>query len=81
MSGEPTQHSGAARHTRPSRRDAFRAAGGGMALEVVTLPVFDVDRAKRFHEGLRWRLDAEFDFGDARAVRLTTRLPGRTRTD
>ncbi|HXU63926.1 MAG TPA: VOC family protein [Polyangia bacterium] len=30
-----------------------------MKLEVVTVPVADVDRAKRFYEQLGWRLDAE----------------------
>jgi catechol 2,3-dioxygenase-like lactoylglutathione lyase family enzyme len=35
-----------------------------MKLEVVTLPVSDVDRAKSFYEGLGWRLDAEFHLGD-----------------
>jgi len=29
-------------------------------LEVVVLPVSDVDRAKRFYAGLGWRLDADF---------------------
>ena len=29
-----------------------------MKLEVVTLPVSDVDRAKRFYQSLGWRLDA-----------------------
>jgi catechol 2,3-dioxygenase-like lactoylglutathione lyase family enzyme len=41
-------------------------------LEVVTLPVSDVDRAKRFYEGLGWRCDADIVAGDAfRAVQLT----------
>lgn len=31
-----------------------------MKLEVVVLPVSDVDRAKRFYEHLGWRLDADF---------------------
>jgi predicted enzyme related to lactoylglutathione lyase len=31
-----------------------------MKLEVVTIPVSDVDRAKRFYIGLGWRLDADF---------------------
>jgi len=31
-------------------------------LEVVVVPVSDVDRAKRFYEGLGWRLDADFPF-------------------
>jgi catechol 2,3-dioxygenase-like lactoylglutathione lyase family enzyme len=35
-----------------------------MALEVVTVPVSDVDRAKRFYQGLGWRLDADFAVGD-----------------
>jgi catechol 2,3-dioxygenase-like lactoylglutathione lyase family enzyme len=43
-----------------------------MKLEVVTLPVSDVDRAKRFYLGLGWRLDADLAFGDdIRAVQLT----------
>ena len=40
-------------------------------LEVVTIPVSDVDRAKRFYEGLGWRLDADFAKGDWRVVQLT----------
>ena len=43
-----------------------------MKLEVVTLPVSDVDRAKCFYAGLGWRLDADIAVGDAfRAVQLT----------
>jgi catechol 2,3-dioxygenase-like lactoylglutathione lyase family enzyme len=43
-----------------------------MKLEVVTLPVSDVDRAKRFYQSLGWRLDADIVRGDAfRAVQLT----------
>jgi len=43
-----------------------------MKLEVVTLPVSDVDRATRFYEGLGWRCDADIVAGDAfRAVQLT----------
>jgi catechol 2,3-dioxygenase-like lactoylglutathione lyase family enzyme len=34
-------------------------------LEVVVLPVSDVDRAKQFYESLGWRLDADFP-GDGR---------------
>jgi catechol 2,3-dioxygenase-like lactoylglutathione lyase family enzyme len=40
-------------------------------LEVVTIPVSDVDRAKRFYEGLGWRLDADFAKDDWRVVQLT----------
>ncbi len=43
-----------------------------MNLEVVTLPVADVDRAKRFYQSLGWRLDADIVRGDAfRVVQLT----------
>ena len=34
------------------------ALGVDMKLEVVTLPVSDVDRAKSFYQSLGWRLDA-----------------------
>jgi catechol 2,3-dioxygenase-like lactoylglutathione lyase family enzyme len=43
-----------------------------MKLEVVALPVSDVDRAKRFYESLGWRLDIDLVRGDAfRVVQLT----------
>ena len=43
-----------------------------MKLEVVTLPVSDVDRAKRFYQCLGWRLDADIVRGDHfRAVQFT----------
>jgi catechol 2,3-dioxygenase-like lactoylglutathione lyase family enzyme len=43
-----------------------------MKLEVVTVPVSDVDRAKRFYQSLGWRLDADIVVGDNfRAVQLT----------
>jgi catechol 2,3-dioxygenase-like lactoylglutathione lyase family enzyme len=42
-----------------------------MKLEVVTLPVSDVDRAKRFYLSLGWRLDADIVVGDFRGVQLT----------
>src|SRR5580693_9818642 len=35
-----------------------------MKLEVVVIPISDVDRAKRFYDGLGWRLDADFASGD-----------------
>jgi catechol 2,3-dioxygenase-like lactoylglutathione lyase family enzyme len=35
-----------------------------MKLEVVVIPVSDVDRAKRFYSDLGWRLDADFAAGD-----------------
>jgi len=43
-----------------------------MKLEVVTLPVSDVDVAKRFYQSLGWRLDADIVAGNAfRVVQLT----------
>jgi catechol 2,3-dioxygenase-like lactoylglutathione lyase family enzyme len=41
-------------------------------LEVVVVPVSDVDRAKEFYAGLGWRLDADFAFDNGfRIVQLT----------
>jgi catechol 2,3-dioxygenase-like lactoylglutathione lyase family enzyme len=43
-----------------------------MKLEVVVIPVSDVDRAKHFYGGLGWRLDADFAAGDDyRVVQFT----------
>ena len=48
-----------------------------MRLEVVALPVSDVDRAKQFYTGLGWREDADFDVSESfRVVQLTP--PGST---
>ena len=40
------------------------AAAVDLKLEVVIIPVSDVDRAKRFYESLGWRLDGDFTDGD-----------------
>ena len=43
-----------------------------MKLEVVVLPVADVDRAKDFYTSLGWRVDADFATGeDFRVVQFT----------
>ncbi len=43
-----------------------------MKLEVVAIPVSDVDRAKEFYGRLGWRLDADFPFDNGfRVVQLT----------
>jgi catechol 2,3-dioxygenase-like lactoylglutathione lyase family enzyme len=48
------------------------AETAGMLLEVVTLPVSDVDRAKAFYQNLGWRLDADIVRGDAfRVIQFT----------
>jgi len=47
-------------------------AAADQKVEVVALPVSDVDRAKRFYEGLGWRVDADFANGqDWRVVQMT----------
>jgi catechol 2,3-dioxygenase-like lactoylglutathione lyase family enzyme len=59
LSGEPTSASQS-------------ALGVDMKLEVVTLPVADVDRAKRFYESLGWRLDIDLVVSDdLRTVQFT----------
>src|SRR3954447_7188552 len=59
VSGEPTSGT-------PS------AQGVDMNLEVVTLPVSDVDRAKSFYESLGWRLDIDLVVSDdVRTVQFT----------
>ena len=51
---------------------AESALGVDMNLEVVTLPVADVDRSKAFYESLGWRLDIDLVVGDAvRTVQFT----------
>ena len=49
------------------------ARGVDMKLEVVVIPVSDVDRAKRFYGGLGWRLDADYASEDGyfRVIQFT----------
>jgi catechol 2,3-dioxygenase-like lactoylglutathione lyase family enzyme len=48
------------------------AATIGMKLEVVVIPVSDVDRSREFYERLDWRLDADFRFDNGfRVVQFT----------
>lgn len=48
------------------------AATIDLKLEVVILPVTNVDRAKQFYAGLGWRLDADFAFDNGfRVVQFT----------
>jgi catechol 2,3-dioxygenase-like lactoylglutathione lyase family enzyme len=48
-----------------------------MRLEVITLPVADVDRAKAFYQRLGWRLDIDFEpYENTRGVQFTP--PGST---
>lgn len=48
------------------------AARVDMKLEVVIIPVSDVDRAKEFYARLGWRLDGDFTAGnDWRGIQFT----------
>jgi catechol 2,3-dioxygenase-like lactoylglutathione lyase family enzyme len=48
-----------------------------MKLEVVFLPVSDIDRTKSFYEGLGWRHDGDFPVGDSfRGVQMTPHNSG-----
>lgn len=63
-------------NTVAQRTDAEIAASPArsfdMKLEVVVIPVADVDRSKRFYGDLGWRLDADFVVGDQfRGVQFT----------
>ncbi|MEA2888758.1 MAG: hypothetical protein QOD11_3118 [Bradyrhizobium sp.] len=52
--------------------ETARAPAVEMKLEVVVIPVSDVDRAKRFYGGLGWRLDADFTAPDGfRVIQFT----------
>jgi catechol 2,3-dioxygenase-like lactoylglutathione lyase family enzyme len=42
-----------------------------MKLEIVVIPVSDVDRAKAFYGGLGWRLDADFAGSGWRVIQFT----------
>jgi catechol 2,3-dioxygenase-like lactoylglutathione lyase family enzyme len=57
------------------RRDGVRdasVASGDMKLEIVVIPVSDVDRAKEFYVRLGWRLDADAAAGeDYRVIQFT----------
>ena len=52
--------------------EASRAGRVDLKLEVVVIPVSDVDRSKRFYGSLGWRLDADFTFDNSvRVVQYT----------
>ncbi len=62
--------------TQPGSSAANGAASTGvveMKLEVIVIPVTDVDRAKAFYERLDWRLDA--DFADDHGFRIVQFTP------
>ena len=42
-----------------------------LKLEVITIPVSDLDRSKAFYGNLGWRLDGDFSNGTERAIQFT----------
>jgi catechol 2,3-dioxygenase-like lactoylglutathione lyase family enzyme len=50
---------------------AARAGRSDMKLEVLVIPVSDVDRAKEFYTRLGWRLDADLGGAEFRLVQIT----------
>ena len=42
-----------------------------MKLEVVTLPVSDIERAKGFYQSLGWRFDGDIRWGEFRGIQFT----------
>src|SRR5438105_6447185 len=50
--------------TAKSSNKSSTPRGVDMKLEIVVIPVSDVDRAKAFYARLGWRLDADFASGD-----------------
>jgi len=51
--------------------DATSVAKTDMKLEIVVIPVSDVDRAKEFYSKLGWRLDADYATDDFRVLQFT----------
>ncbi len=59
-----------ATRTQDAKSDA-RIGKVDLKLEVITIPVSDVDRAKEFYGGLGWRLDADFTSPTDHVVQFT----------
>jgi catechol 2,3-dioxygenase-like lactoylglutathione lyase family enzyme len=58
--------------THPADAKPAKSRAVDLKLEVVVIPVSDVDRAKAFYANLGWRLDADFASGDGwRVIQLT----------
>src|SRR5580765_2710653 len=56
----------------PKNEAPTNAAKVDLKLEIVVIPVSDVDRAKEFYTQLGWRLDADFASGaDFRVIQVT----------
>jgi catechol 2,3-dioxygenase-like lactoylglutathione lyase family enzyme len=62
-------HAGGIDTRHPTKRRGTKVVD--YKLEVLVLPVADVDRAKSFYKALGWREDADFAGADFRVVQLT----------
>jgi len=51
--------------------DGIKDTSVDMKLEVIIIPVLDVDRAKQFYVNLGWRLDIDVAHGDFRGIQIT----------
>jgi len=55
----------------PSSAETAELSTIDMKLEVVQVPVSDIDRAKAFYLSLGWRFDIDLAVGDQRTVQIT----------
>src|SRR3954453_16138610 len=76
MLGDNPMHGGVSMSSTQTSSDVATAARAATALparlEIVVMPVADVDRALAFYQGLGWRLDSDISGGEHfRVVQLT----------
>jgi catechol 2,3-dioxygenase-like lactoylglutathione lyase family enzyme len=72
MSTTPVRSNEATTDATSVAKTAMSTNGIATKLEIVVIPVSDVDPAKEFYEGLGWRLDADYDNGnDFRVIQFT----------
>ncbi len=72
MSTTPVRSNEATTDATSVAKTAMSTNGIATKLEIVVIPVSDVDRAKQFYERLGWRLDADYDNGaDFRVIQFT----------
>src|SRR6186997_1360181 len=69
---KPEEKSMSTVQSRETAKGTAKALPVDMKLEVIVIPVSDIDRAKQFYSKLGWRLDAEFTTGaDFRLMQFT----------
>src|SRR6476660_5673063 len=70
MKGSTMSRTATARGPDDTAGEADRARHVDMKLEVVVIPVSDVDRAAKFYQKLGWRQDADIKTGDRRLLQF-----------